>query len=187
MMSLIRDKAKTILNEASRRSLSRMASHMDGRSIGTISAHQGDNTPEQNNKASAELERHLKTSGLGYFKAKGQYQHSDGHTVAEKSYVVMHPQKGDDHGAVKDFLVKHGTKHGQESILHKAHDSKEAHLHFLRDSGENKKGSSFSIGPYRPNHHNPYGHTVMSTPSKVAKKGQTLAADKRYSFAQHDE
>ena len=48
--------------------------------------------------------------------------------VDEHSYLVI-GKKGKDGGALKGFLKKHGEKYGQDSVLHKSHDSNEAHLH----------------------------------------------------------
>jgi hypothetical protein len=178
------------LTEAARRSLSRMSDHMQGRSLGMISAVRKERTPEENNKHTDELENHLKGSGFGYMARKGKYMYDDGKVGSEKSFIVMSRHKGDDQGALHHFLSQHGAAHGQESIVHKAHDSPEAHLHFLQDTSDNKKGDSFSIGPFRPNHANPYGHTVLSEPGKpkVDKTGntKTAAANKVFSFAPRD-
>jgi hypothetical protein len=174
------------IQEGARTSLSRMNSHMSGRTMGIISASRKERTPEENNKRSKELEGHLKNSGFGYFARKGKYQYADGKMGSEKSFVVMNKHKGDDGGSLHSFLSQHGDAHDQESFVHKSHDSTDAHLHFLQDTPENKRGDHFSIGPFRPNYANPYGHTVMSEPGN-SKKGQTPASNKTFSFAPHED
>lgn len=185
MKSFLKFTEQKRLNEAARRSLSRITSHMKGGNVGIISAHLGTRTPAENNKHSAELEAGLKSRGMTFMKRHGQYQGSSG-LEKERSFVVL-GKKG---GADPDFhkhLTDLGTHHGQESILFKPHDSENAHLHYLKANGNTKVGDTYDVGKFHPNHHNPYGHTVMSRPGvdKMDKAGKpkTKALNKTFAFA----
>lgn len=151
---------KSLMNEAS---LSRVHTHTQGRNIGMITAHRGENTTEENNKNNAELESHIRKAGYGFVKVKGRYIENHGtdkaKAVDEKSYLVV-GKKGDDKGQLLSFLKKHGQKHGQDSILHKAHDSEEAHLHGTREGGYPGMGEKASVGKWHPNRA-PEFHTAM--------------------------
>lgn len=158
---------------------------MKGGNVGIISAHLGTRTPAENNKHSSELEAGLKSRGMTYMKRHGQYQGSSG-LEKERSFVVLGK-----HGSADPDLHKHltdlGTHHGQESVLFKPHDSENAHLHYLKANGTTKVGDTYDVGKFHPNHHNPYGHTVLSRPgvTKKDKAGnvKTKAADKTFAFA----
>lgn len=131
---------KKVINEAANRSLGRMFTHQHGRNIGAISADKGaDRKTNKGNRA--RLEADLRARKLGYVPNKGVYR--GGH---EHSYTVM-GRKGDDGGELKRHLTELGTKYGQESIIHKAHDSPDAHLHYT--TGD-RAGQHDSIGHWHP-------------------------------------
>lgn len=152
--------AQVILNEAS---LSRVHAHTQGRNIGMITAHRGENTPEENNKRNAELETSIRKAGYGFVKVKGRYIENHGtpeaKPVDEKSYLVV-GKEGDDKGHLLSFLKKHGQKYGQDSVLHKPHDSEDAHLHGTREGGYPGMGKKESVGKWHPNR-TPEFHTAM--------------------------
>lgn len=151
---------KSLFNESS---LSRVHTHTQGRNIGMITAHRGENTAEENNKRNSELEGHIRKAGYGFVKVKGRYIENHGTDKAtpvdEKSYLVI-GKEGEDKGQLLSFLKKHGQKYGQDSVLHKAHDSEEAHLHGTREGGYPGAGKSQSVGKWHPNRASEF-HTAM--------------------------
>lgn len=171
------------LDEAARRSLSRIQSHMKGGNVGIISADRKDRSPADNNKHMADMEAGLKARKLPYLKRHGQYEGPSG-TEKERSFVVL-GKKGHDPDFQK-HLTDLGNKHNQHSVLFKPHDSENAHLHYLQKDDTNKVGDTMDIGKFHPNHRNPYGHTVMSRPgvTKKDKAGnpKTKALNKTFAF-----
>lgn len=166
------------LDESARRSLSRIMNHLEGGNVGIISASLKDRSPAENNRHTQEMEKAIKSSGLAFFRRHGQYEGPSG-TEREKSFVVL-GNKGNDNGQLLNLLKSQGKLHGQHSILHKAHDTEEAYLHFLQNDGTNKEGDTMSVGKFHPNHINPYGHTVLAKGG--GKPGKTPAAHKTFAF-----
>lgn len=157
---------KDYLNEAS---LGRVYQHTQGRNIGMITAHRGENTAEENKKRNKELEGHIRKAGLGFVKVKGRYieNHGTEHAKAvdEHSYLVI-GKKGEDHGHLLGFLKKHGEHYGQDSVLHKAHNEETAKLHGTKEGGFPGKGKTQEVGKFHPNRAGEF-HSVM--------KGKTYA------------
>jgi hypothetical protein len=124
---------KTFLNEAS---LSRVHAHTKDRNIGIISAHRGENSPDENKAASASLHNDIRKAGFGLVNIHGRYVENKGtpqeRKVSEHSYLVI-GKKGDDSGHLLGFLKKHGSKYNQDPILHKKHDDESAKLHGTRE------------------------------------------------------
>jgi hypothetical protein len=151
---------KTFINEAS---LSRVLSHTQDRNIGMITAHRGENTPEENAARNKELEGSIRKSGYGFIKVKGRYVEGHGtpeaRHVDEHSYLVV-GKKGDDNGHLLGFLKKHGEKYGQDSVLHKKHDEEHAALHGTKEGGFPGKGKTQSVGTFHPNRAGEF-HTAM--------------------------
>lgn len=146
---------KKIINEAS---LSRVESHTQDRNIGMITAHRGGNVEqddrERNNKNNKRLAADIRSEGLGFIKVKGRYIEGHGTTEAtpvdEHSFLVV-GKKGNDKGHLLDFLKRHGEKYGQDSILHKSHDSTDAVLHGTNETGYPGKGKTQEVGEFHPN------------------------------------
>lgn len=151
------------MSEAASKSLSRIHQHAQGRNIGMISAHRGENTAQENKTRSKELEGHIRKAGYGFVKVKGRYIENHGtphaRAVDEHSYLVI-GKKGHDKGHLKGFLKKHGEKYGQDSVLHKAHDEEHAHLHGTREGGFPGKGKAHNVGKFHPNRAGEF-HTKM--------------------------
>lgn len=133
--------------------LSRIAQHVKGRNIGTITAHRADYDAAENNRRNELLKNDLKDSGYGYKKVKGtyieDYQGKNPRHVEENSFLVI-GKKGDDKGKLKDFLTKHGEKYGQDSILHKPHNSDVGSLIGTNETGHPGKGNVASVGIFHP-------------------------------------
>lgn len=151
---------KTLFNESS---LARVQQHTQGRNIGMITAHRGENTAEENKSRNKELEGHIRKAGYGFVKVKGRYieNHGTEHAKAvdEHSYLVV-GKKGDDKGHLKHFLKKHGEKYGQDSVLHKPHDSEHATLHGTKEGGWPGKDKEHAVGKFHANR-TPEFHTAM--------------------------
>jgi hypothetical protein len=158
---------KTLFNESS---LGRVYQHTQGRNIGMITAHRGENSADENKSRNSELEGHIRKAGYGFVKVKGRYIENHGtdkaKAVDEHSYLVI-GKKGDDKGQLKGFLKKHGQNYGQDSILHKSHDSEEASLHGTKEGGFPGKDKDHSVGKFHPNRASEF-HTAM-------KGGKTFA------------
>lgn len=140
------------LNESS---LSRVLAHTQGRNIGIITAHRGNLPASENNKRNASLKADIRKHGLGFIKVKGTYIENKGEPtekhVAEHSFLVV-GKKGEDNGHLHGFLKKHGEKYEQDSVLHKAHNSDEAHLVGTKKTGTwPKYGEHESVGKFHPN------------------------------------
>jgi hypothetical protein len=150
----------TMLDEAARKSLTRMSQHdTEGRNLGAVSAFRGNDAKEDmtNHKAlGKDLSSLAKEHGYGFVPTKGVYE--GGH---ERSYLVF-GKKGDDGGHLRNELSKLGTKYGQKSIMHKSHDQDIAHLHGTTDGWqdlegkERKAGESYPLGPLHFNRKQPY-------------------------------
>ena len=142
--------AKTIFNESS---LSRVHAHTQGRNIGMITAHRGENSKEENEKRNGELEKKIRGAGYGFVKVKGRYIENHGtenaRPVDEHSYLVV-GNHGDDKGHLLHFLKKQGEHYGQDSILHKAHDVGKFHPNRAGEFHTVMKGSrNFSFESIR--------------------------------------
>lgn len=165
---------KQFINEAS---LSRVLSHTEGRNIGMITAHRGENTAEENSAKNKELEGSIRKAGFGYIKVKGRYVENHGtpnaRNVDEHSFLVV-GKKGKDDGHLLGFLKKHGEHHGQDSILHKAHDEEHAFLHGTKEGGFPGKGEKHNVGTFHPNRAGEF-HTAM-------KGGRTFAFNESIQF-----
>jgi hypothetical protein len=100
--------------------------------------------------------------------------HSNAKHFEEHSYLVM-GNKGNDHGAMKGFLRKHGAKYGQESVLYKPHDEKSAHLIGTSDHSDFlKMGEMKELGEFDPNLVAAYHSILMSRESAgVYEDGMT--------------
>lgn len=170
---------KEILVESS---LSRIHQHTQDRNIGMITAHRGENTPEQNKAANRELENNIKAAGHGYVKVKGRYLENHGtaqeRPVDENSFLVI-GKKGDDSGELKNFLLKHGEKHGQDSILHKGHDEPTAKLHGTKEGGWPGKGEEQDVGEFHPNRAGEF-HTAMKGKRTFAFEGFSIISIFKY-------
>ena len=60
-------KFKTLYNESS---LSRVHSHTQGRNIGMITAHRGENTSGENKSRNKSLEKDIRKAGHGFIRVK---------------------------------------------------------------------------------------------------------------------
>jgi len=141
---------KTFLNEAS---LSRVYAHTKDRNIGIISAHRGENSPDENKAASASLHNDIRKAGFGLVNIHGRYVENKGtpqeRKVSEHSYLVI-GKKGNDSGHLLGFLKKHGEKYKQDSVLHKKHDEESAKLHGTREGGFPGAGETHDVGTFHP-------------------------------------
>jgi ADP-ribosyltransferase exoenzyme len=122
------------------------------RSMGIMSAERGDLPPEANAHRTRSLHSDLRAAGHKVIPVTGAYVENMGTPEArethERSFIVMHNKPGDDNGAVKKTLIHMGKKYGQDSILHKPHNSDIASFH-----GTNKAtgvGKVTPVGKYRP-------------------------------------
>lgn len=176
-------------NESASRSLTRMHQHMNsGRSVGIISAMRthddkdagGDGhkfSPKELNQRHQALKDDIKKAGYGYTEGHGFYKGEH-----ERSIRVFSKEKGHDNG-LKDFLTTHGTKYAQDSIIHKPHDSDEAHLHFTMNRDGNKIGDSFPVGKMRAQRTGKWGHTNITRGAASAKPGKTAPGEKGFVFS----
>ena len=84
-----------------------------------ILASRDDLTSEENRQRHAALKSEVRNAGYGFI---------EGRHVDDKSLLVV-GKKGEDGGALLGHLKHLGKKYGQDSILHKPHNSDKASLH----------------------------------------------------------
>jgi hypothetical protein len=78
--------------------------------------------------------------------------------VHEKSLLVV-GKTGDDGGALLAHLKHLGEKYGQDSILHKPHNSETASLH---STNETEKGKHIEVSSWHPNRTGEF-HSLMKS------------------------
>lgn len=144
-------------------SFSRMYQHTQNRNIGMISASRGDLPAEDNNKRHLQLKDDIRKAGYGLVNLKGRYIENFGtkkaQNVDEKALLVI-SKDGDDHGQLLGHLKHLGAKYGQDSILHKPHNSTTATLHGTNKTGFPGKGNTHDVGPWHPNRAGEF-HSLM--------------------------
>ena len=168
------------LNESG---LSRVFQHTQGRNIGMITAQRGGEAKndlerkhleKQNVERNRQLEGDIRKHGYGFTHVKGRYVENHGtpqaRPVDEHSYLI-HGKKGDDKGELKNFLTHHGEKYGQDSVLHKPHNSEHASLIGTKEGVFPGKGVEHPVGKWHPNRAGEF-HSVMT--GRHAK-GRTFA------------
>lgn len=107
-----------ILDEAS---LNRIRSHLNDNEICFISVNRNENTPEENNKLTKQLEIDIKKLGYGFIDIKGAYIETDINSgekkqVIEKSFFVINTNfKGTKKFSNEMFTL--AKKYNQETIL----------------------------------------------------------------------
>jgi hypothetical protein len=143
--------AEDILNESN---LSRLLSHTQNREVGILTASRQNLPDEENVERYEKLRGEIRAHGFGYVPVNGKYiEHkgTDHETpVNEKAFVVI-GSDSDDGGKLKDFLLKHGEKYDQDSILHKPHDTEEAVLIGTNENAFPGKGNTHPVGTFKPN------------------------------------
>lgn len=191
-----------MLGEAANKSLARIQQHIQDRNIGIITAHRSVHTNEEKSKYASELAGrpdhahtsfvntrrntdlmgHIRNHGYGFVHIRGKYIENKGEENEkhgeEHSFLVI-GKKGDDGGKLKKFLTQHGEKYGQDSILHKAHNSSEAHLIGTRDGEWLKKGEHLSVGQFQPNMVGDY-HSAL-------RRGTVRKAKEAFSVSDHND
>ena len=150
-----------VFNESS---LSRVFAHTQNRNLGMMTAHRAGFTPEENVQRNRQLEHDIRNHGFGFTHVKGRYIENHGtpeaRPVDEHSYLI-HGKTGNDNGALKHFLMKHGEKYNQDSVLHKPHDSENAHLIGTSHGVFPGKGVEHPLGKWHPNRTGEF-HSVMT-------------------------
>lgn len=136
-------------------SLSRVHSHTQNSDIAMISAHRGENSPEQNEHTHKALEHDLRAKNYGIIHVHGTYTENKGtpteKTVHEKSMMVI-PHKGTNSEHFLSHMKEMGQKYKQDSILHKAASDKTAKLHGTNPKGSwLKHGETHDVGSFHPN------------------------------------
>ncbi len=166
-----------IVQEAASRSLSRIYSHSQGRNVGILTAHRGENSPQENKSRNEALKKDIKAHGYGYVHVRGRYVENKGEPnekhVEEHSFMLI-GHKGDDKGKLKGFLSKHGEKYGQDSVLYKPHNARNAHLIGTRDGGWMKKGETMDVGEFHPNKIGDYHSALKKGPPRDTKGGYSV-------------
>jgi hypothetical protein len=175
---------KQALQEAASKSLARIHQHVQNRNIGMITAHRGEYTAAENKQRNHALAADIKKHGFGYTHVRGRYIENHGtpeaRSVDEHSFMVI-GKKGHDNGHLESFLKKHGEKYGQDSVLHKPHDSTKAHLIGTKEGGFPGKDVKHELGEFHPNRSGEF-HTVMTRGGGDHKPGQTPANKRTFSF-----
>ena len=175
------------LNESARRSMSRVASHVANRHVGMLTAFRSGLSAEENNKRNADLKADFKSNGIHYIPVRGRY--TEGYGTAkekpssdERSFMVL-GKEGEDNDRIKNFLVKHGKKYGQDSVLYKHPAEKTARLIGTREDGFPGMGKEHDVGEFHPDRAAEF-HSVLTRGGGNKKPGQTPAKRKVFSFGE---
>jgi hypothetical protein len=138
------------LREALNRSLARVYTHTQDRSIGIISGNRRNVTREENIKARQELMRDIRRAGFGYANVRGVGP-ENGAIVSEPAILVI-GHKGDD-PALKAFLISQGRRLNQNSVLYKSGSSNNATGIYTKDDPINQRsdGQEEDWGPWHAN------------------------------------
>ena len=151
-------------------SMSRLYAQNKDKNFGTITAWRKDPTNGKQDELNASNNKKLRSmihsAGYGTVSLHGRYEESDGaggsSHVKEHSFGVI-GQSGDDGGKLLKHLKGWGKAFGQDSILHKSHDTDDAYLHatneksWIKDEPEGK----FKVGKFTPNVTNPNGDSSL--------------------------
>ena len=143
-------------------SLARIHSHLQDRNLGIVSAERGKyaDQPGVNRNRGKDLERDIRSHGLGFVRLKGNYIEGHGtpqaRKVSERSYLVV-GHRGEDNGHMLGFLRKVGGKYNQDSVVHVHAGSGEARLVGTQDKDEEGhavtfpgKGKTHVLGKWHP-------------------------------------
>lgn len=147
-------------------SLSRIYSQNKDRNFGTITAWRKDLTNGKQAELNAENNKKLRSmihaAGYGTVSLHGRYEEDgDGH-VKEHSFGVI-GKAGDDGGELLRHMKGWGRHFGQDTILHKQHDTDDAYLHATNDKSwvKNEPEGKFKVGKFTPNVTNPNGDSSL--------------------------
>ncbi len=157
--------------------LSRILGHTQGHHIATITAYRNPHGKTEkkleNIKQNKILKQQLYKAGFGVTNMYGKYNETGEsgmpEEVKEHSFFVVGPKKGEA-GADKFFKTMKalGRAHGQNSILYKDPDSKEAFLHSTAEEGKNNgswlddmPGKKADVGRFAPHKINPDGSSSL--------------------------
>jgi hypothetical protein len=184
-------KFSSFLNEAARKSLSRVQSKFANSNVGIITAHRGnyDDKPAEehaahNNVQNGYLAKDIRAHGFGFQHIRGRFIEKHGtpaaHPVDEHSFLVSHPNAN----KLKHFLTKHGEKYGQDSVLFKHKDSEHAHLIGTKEGAFPGKGVEHSVGKFHANRF-PEFHSLLHRGGD-AKPGKTASTKKGFAFEDYE-
>ena len=84
-------------------------------------------------------------------------------------------KRGDDGGALLEHLKHFGEKYGQDSILHKPHNSEKASLY---RTNETEKHKHIEVGSWHPNRTGEF-HSLMKS-QKPITVGEPLHTEKSF-------
>ena len=143
---------KEHLVEALVKSLSRINTHLHNRSFGLISGNLKDNSDEQNRAHRVELRDAIKAAGFGYTHVRGFSLERGEPTESEPSFLVAGHQDVPDRNRLKNFLIRHGQKHDQSSVIYKPHGETRAKEIYTREEEGHKIGDVEDRGEWHPNH-----------------------------------
>jgi len=112
-------------------------------------------TSEENRQRHTALKRDVRKAGYGFIDVEGRH-------VDEKSLLVV-GKKDNDGGALLGHLKHLGKKYGQDSILHKPHNSDKASLH---RTNETEKHKHIEVGSWHPNRTGEF-HLLMKSQKPI--------------------
>lgn len=153
-----------ILTESS---ISRVYSQNKNKNFGTITAWRGVNGDVRNAERNKKLKGMIHAAGYGVVNLHGRYEETD--TAGNKSHVrehafgVISPHEGDDGGRLLNHMKAWGAYFGQDTILHKSHDTDDAYLHATNKTSwvHNEPEGKFKVGKFTPNVTNPNGDSSL--------------------------
>jgi hypothetical protein len=121
-------------------SFTRVHEHTRNRNIGMILVSRDDLTSDENRQRHTALKSDVRKAGHGFIDVEGRN--------VDVMLLLVVGKSGDDGGALLGDLKHLGKKYGQDSILHKPHNSDEASLH---RTDETEKHKHIEVGSWHPN------------------------------------
>lgn len=151
-------------------SLSRLFTQNKDKNFGTMTAwRKNDKNPNQdkvNSENNIKLKSMIHQAGYGVVPLHGRYAEGDqagtiSH-VKEDSFGIIGPA-GDDKGKLLKHMKGWGKAFHQDSILHKPHDSDDAHIHATNETSwvASEPDKKFKVGKFTPNVTNPNGDSSV--------------------------
>ncbi len=133
--------------------LARLLSHTNNRNIGLISASRAEYTKKENLKNHNELKSIIRDNGYGYIPVTGNYienyRTSYANPVTEKTFIII-GDEGEDNNKLKNFIIHHGIKYSQDSVLYKKYNTNNAILIGTNNGIYPGFGKEISVGEFRP-------------------------------------
>lgn len=117
------------------------------RTIGIITSHRADATPEENSVRDSHLRADARETGLGYVRLHGRHRLLTAADPVDE-WAILAFSRAEDHGLMKGFLRKHGQKYDQEAVFYNPCGSTDGFLIGTREDGFLAMREVFNLGKW---------------------------------------